>query len=171
MKTCAKCSQSLDDSLFNQNKKNRSGLSSYCKACVKKAVTEWQSANPEKRRKNRSKWAKKNSARLNKQRRARFAADPERLRALRAKNARTARLKRRGLTGSSLIEKLEAQGNVCVLCGCTLTAVTAVIDHCHKSGKTRDLLCRECNISLGHLENDDFFIRAIAYTVRHRSRS
>lgn len=39
-----------------------------------------------------------------------------------------------------------------------------VIDHCHKSGKVRGLLCRKCNLALGHFDDSlKKLAQAVAY--------
>jgi hypothetical protein len=27
------------------------------------------------------------------------------------------------------------------------------VDHCHQTGKVRGLLCRDCNLSIGHMKD------------------
>ena len=63
----------------------------------------------------------------------------------------------------------EAQQGVCVICGQPETAIdsrTKVIanlhvDHDHKTGKIRALLCRACNTAYGMLNEDPERIRAL----------
>lgn len=67
---------------------------------------------------------------------------------------------------------LEAQGEVCVLCKQRETKIdprsglpfALAVDHCHKTGKVRGLLCMKCNRGLGLFEdNIDTLITAINY--------
>lgn len=49
---------------------------------------------------------------------------------------------------------LQQQGFVCLVCGKTLAASEAVLDHDHKTGLVRGVLHRGCNSLLGKLENN-----------------
>jgi hypothetical protein len=46
---------------------------------------------------------------------------------------------------------LETQENVCAVCQ---EAVPSNVDHDHKTGKRRGLLCWPCNVAVGHLKDD-----------------
>jgi len=64
-------------------------------------------------------------------------------------------LKRLGFTPELFDAMLEAQGNVCALCGTDTPAGrsdTFHADHNHKTGKARGVLCMSCNITIGHIE-------------------
>ncbi len=42
------------------------------------------------------------------------------------------------------------------------------VDHCHKTGRVRGILCAKCNIALGQLEDDpDKILRLYQYLNRH----
>lgn len=61
---------------------------------------------------------------------------------------------------------LIAQNFCCAICNIpeTLLKKKLSIDHCHKSGKVRGLLCHSCNVALGHFrDNKDFLVNAIEY--------
>lgn len=63
-------------------------------------------------------------------------------------------------------EMLEAQGGKCAICGRTPEEEgrRLSVDHDHKTGQVRGLLCRNCNAALGFFQ-DDFHLlrRAINY--------
>lgn len=43
------------------------------------------------------------------------------------------------------------------------------VDHCHKTGKIRGLLCTYCNTAIGKLKEDiDIMERAIAYVEKYK---
>ena len=55
-------------------------------------------------------------------------------------------------------QMLDAQNHSCAICGNTCnTGRELAVDHCHKSGAIRGLLCGKCNKALG-LVNDDVAI-------------
>ena len=62
------------------------------------------------------------------------------------------------------------QKGLCAICLQPETATvkqtlrTLSVDHCHKTGKIRGLLCKSCNVGLGYFEDDvDSFKRALKY--------
>lgn len=81
-----------------------------------------------------------------------------------------------GITWDQYCEMEKAQGNRCAICRKEETArwqrtdkvKKLSVDHCHSSGKVRDLLCSRCNHMLG-LSGDDPVVLEIAagYLRRH----
>jgi hypothetical protein len=65
-----------------------------------------------------------------------------------------------GITINDYREMLEEQGHRCKLCGSegfTMKDshnIKLVVDHCHKDGHVRGLLCHNCNRALGLLQDD-----------------
>ena len=57
------------------------------------------------------------------------------------------------------------QNNVCAICGKPETAVRLgkvlplAVDHCHRTGGNRELLCTSCNIGIGSLCDDPELLR------------
>jgi len=83
------------------------------------------------------------------------------------------RLKRYGVDQKSYHEMLAAQGNKCAICGTKDPATHRTkhtpepafcVDHCHKTGRVRGLLCGYCNTGIGKLrDNPDIMRRAAQY--------
>lgn len=72
-------------------------------------------------------------------------------------------LKKYGLTVDDFIALHKAQEGMCGNEGCTiklgLTDSNTQVDHCHRTGKIRALLCPGCNTALGMIKDD--FDRAL----------
>lgn len=60
------------------------------------------------------------------------------------------RLKKYNLEEKVFDRLFHQQNGLCPICGDT----AKVVDHCHKTGKVRGLLCRNCNAALGQLKDD-----------------
>ena len=59
---------------------------------------------------------------------------------------------------------LKKQNNKCKICNVKFSKSTACVDHCHTTNKVRGLLCRLCNIGLGHFkDNTEILTNAITY--------
>ena len=77
------------------------------------------------------------------------------------------RLKPYNLTEEEYKTKLIEQNYQCSICSTDITDKNH-IDHCHKSGKVRGLLCRKCNIGLGMFnDNVECMEKAIEYVKRN----
>ena len=67
---------------------------------------------------------------------------------------------RYGLHKLAQIELHESQNGKCKLCDKEVEmfignkANSGYIDHCHKTGKVRAILCHPCNTSIGYIENN-----------------
>lgn len=69
-------------------------------------------------------------------------------------------LSKYGVTEGEVDALLRKQGGVCALCPAPATAV----DHCHRTGVVRGMLCRLCNICMAAVDRDyNWAARAQAY--------
>lgn len=77
---------------------------------------------------------------------------------------RDAELKRNyGISLVEYEEMLAKQGGRCAVCG-VKSDKTLHLDHNHKTGKVRGLLCHKCNSGLGSFNDDvELLIRAAEY--------
>lgn len=80
-----------------------------------------------------------------------------------------------GLSPEDYTAKLEDQGGVCYICRKPEVSTWKgkvkhlAVDHCHKSGKIRDLLCVKCNKALGLVDdNIDLLKECIKYLQKHK---
>jgi len=60
-----------------------------------------------------------------------------------------------GITPDQYEAMMLAQNGVCATCGdVCVSGKRLAVDHCHRSGKVRGLLCRRCNSILGLADDD-----------------
>lgn len=83
---------------------------------------------------------------------------------------------RYGITPEHYNEMWAAQNGKCAICGNEETArhntskkvLKLAVDHCHKTGKVRGLLCQDCNRGIAKFkENAETLIRAREYVIKH----
>ena len=67
-------------------------------------------------------------------------------------NSKRNQAKRFNISLESLDELLSIDN--CQSCGKQMDGRSKHIDHCHKSGRIRGVLCRGCNLALGHVNDD-----------------
>jgi hypothetical protein len=143
---CKACGVEKPLSDFHKNPKTSLGVRSKCKPCFNAYTREEYRANPAHRRsgmKNR----------------------PDKL------------LRLYGITYADVVHTLDAQHGLCAnrACGTPISLEVmgarkgrAVIDHDHKTGQFRALLCMSCNVILGVLENQENVILGLMeYLVKH----
>ena len=95
--------------------------------------------------------------------RDRFKADPN--------YHRSRAIKRRyGITIEEFHRLIQAQGNACAICRRPMEQIERLhVDHCHRTGKVRGVLCLGCNVGIAHLQDDPLIaLRASEYLARHR---
>lgn len=64
------------------------------------------------------------------------------------------------LTMDQYQARYEAQNESCKICG--TPALRLHVDHCHDSNRIRGLLCKQCNLGLGHFRDRPEILRAAA---------
>jgi acetyltransferase-like isoleucine patch superfamily enzyme len=105
------------------------------------------------------KWRKKNPGRSSAATRRWQLRNPEKVRD-------GHRRRSYGMEPGEFDARLEAQNRECAVCQ-KLIDESADVDHCHKTGKVRALLCRQCNRGLGQMRDDARYLQlALAYLHR-----
>ena len=145
-KVCRDCGVEKPLDQFNKNGKNRSGVRAYCKLCDVKRALAWRAAHPEVKRKRTTAGAQRQDER---------------------------RVEREfGLSPDGYNEMNAAQDGLCAICSepCK-TYKRLSVDHNHLTGVIRDLVCRRCNLILGHASDDpELLIKAAKYLKKHTRR-
>jgi hypothetical protein len=80
------------------------------------------------------------------------------------------RKRRMGIDKDTFWKMFEFQSGICPICKLSLEEGTGKVhvDHDHKTGKIRDLLCRRCNIMIGLAQdNREILAAAIRYLEKH----
>jgi hypothetical protein len=73
-----------------------------------------------------------------------------------------------GLTIEQYNQMFSAQGGVCAICKKPDPKRRLAVDHCHDTGRVRELLCIKCNSAIGKLYDDPKMLdRAAAYLRKH----
>lgn len=137
----------------------------------------WRAANPEKVREYSRKWRAAHPATsAQRAERAAYARKwrqesglygmPAQVIAQR-KRSRACKLRKYGLTPEQFAQMHADQAGRCAICGDTCRCV----DHDHKTGKVRGLLCGSCNRALGFLKDSaDICAAAAAYLQSHATQ-
>jgi Recombination endonuclease VII len=82
--------------------------------------------------------------------------------------------KQQGIVDASYVAYLEmivAQHSMCAICGDAIDSKSP-LDHDHKNGAVRAVLCQRCNLTLGKYENSSaFLLNAAKYLRQFETRS
>lgn len=148
MKTCIRCGEIKPETEFFKRAVAHDGLSPECKECRRKYLREWNKAH---------------RAQTTDLVRKRREDNPTRF--------RTYWLRHRfGITAEEYDAMFQAQGGVCAICKQPETrnlgegVVNMGVDHDHRTGAVRGLLCHRCNTIMGMLEDDPALLtKMIAY--------
>jgi coenzyme F420-reducing hydrogenase gamma subunit len=84
--------------------------------------------------------------------------NPERFNAARRKRE----IKKYGITYVDYERMLAEQAGVCLGCKTLSEGEHLAVDHCHATGRVRGLLCRNCNLTLGNVQDKPEVLRALA---------
>jgi len=146
MKRCPSCDTDKPDSEYYETVGGRTA--SYCKPCSRANSLRHYHKNRAKGISQSAEWRAKNRERWN-------------------YIYRRSWLKRAyGITPERYQELLEQQNGACDLCG-KKTAKTLAVDHDHKTGAVRALLCHVCNTAMGTVEMPGWINKAKNYLEKH----
>jgi hypothetical protein len=144
---CTKCDELKDPSEFKVDTRNKDGVRSNCKACDLAYSRQRDRSNN-----------------------AEYVLLRENPEAASLKQRNWTLFNKYGITIEGYDRLLAAQGGRCAICGSTETKSNArkhfCIDHDHKTGEIRGLLCMTCNSGIGGLNDDpSLVLAALAYLL------
>lgn len=76
-----------------------------------------------------------------------------------------------GITLDEYNRMKESQGGVCAICKTIEDTKQLAVDHNHKTGKVRQLLCGRCNPAIGFLREDPVLARKLAEYLEYHATS
>lgn len=159
MKICKICEQERNVCDFYITNKQTGTRKIICKFCCQEKIRKDRLTNPDRWKKieadRKKKWAEKY---------------PDRCRESRLKYEY-------GITSEDYDNMLLKQKGVCSICGLIEVKINKetglpkrlAVDHCHKTGKVRGLLCFHCNSSLGKFQDSiELLQNAIDYLKKNK---
>ena len=140
-KRCLDCKGLVSFQYFTKDASQKDGRSIYCQSCQRRRQKAYKKRTPEKQKSYKRKH---------------YSSEKSRDYSLRY---------RYGMTLDQFNTMFEKQDRRCALCKSDKSdGKNFVVDHCHKTGKIRGILCSYCNRALGMLKDDpDMLSRAIIY--------
>jgi hypothetical protein len=145
-------------SSFNKDKRKKSGYTPQCRQCRHASEKIWRDKHPEELKAKR----KQRELKLPKEERTK-------------RRRHTNIMSKFKMTVSDYEFLWDKQGGLCAICKRPERAKRdgvvkyLAIDHDHKTGKIRGLLCSACNSGIGQLQDDPFILaEAIRYLMKKR---
>jgi len=140
---------------------------------------QWYAKNRDQARKKNEKWRSENRERARLNTIAWRKANPEKVKEMTTRNNSKNRnfelIRKYGIDSATYETMFTEQNGVCYLCYNPETykqkgkVQRLAVDHCHKNGRARRLLCRICNTVLGFVHDDPQLLRRMAdYLEEHK---
>lgn len=152
---CSACNQNLQKSAFHCDASKRSGRSHRCKRCEQLRGVKYR----QKHRSARRNYVVRHRAEITEQAYYSYI------------------LAQYGLSKAAHTKMLADQKGLCAICERPEvsrykgTLVRLSVDHCHKTGKVRGLLCHRCNTTLGRVSDDpQLLYKMCEYLDRHHAQ-
>ena len=158
-KQCTKCGK-----WFPNTEEHFYKLKCVCKICLKEQRKIYRDNNKEKIKQYEKMYTIKNKEKQRKKDKLYYANNKEKERERKFKQ-------KYNLSLDEYNAMLKNQDNKCLICGNELKDKQKIhIDHCHKTGKVRGILCARCNTRLELVENHPEIIQSMfTYLELHKS--
>lgn len=156
MKRCSKCGEIRPLSEFYKAKGTRDGLRGDCRSCFQARAKARYPLVRDRAIVRSRQWREDNIEQFRENQR-RMRSNPEFKERSRAGHL----LRKYGLSLEQYDDLLATQGGVCAICKRPPQGTFSLhVDHDHRTGRVRGLLCFRCNNALGDLDDDPSLLRA-----------
>lgn len=157
-KICSKCGRERASDQFYAHSNTADGLGAWCRPCY-----------ADKYRVEKTVRAARKKARREADVAASRAAEKQYRDSNKDRIRELARKRTYGVSAEQYAEMVQRCGGKCSICKSATTSALC-IDHDHKTGAVRDLLCGNCNRALGKFQDDPRLLRAAAeYLEKHQA--
>lgn len=160
-KQCQSCKKVFSICNFRKDKNRKDKHSIYCKQCVSQRDRIYYLKNSERIKKYVRKWERKNKKQVNKTKRKYQQQNRKAYRSYELKC-------KYGITNQEFSKLLDNQNYRCAVCKRPFVDLKVEIDHNHKTGLVRGLLCRRCNALMGWVDQFKLLKRALKYAKHIR---
>jgi hypothetical protein len=158
-KRCPRCGKDLPatEEFFYYRDARKVRLHSYCKECCSQRNKAHWTAHKERCRRTNKIWRDAHKESIAKRKKEWARANPDKI--------TEHNFKRYGITIETYTSMCVAQDNRCAICH--LSELKLHVDHDHKTGLVRGLLCTSCNKMLGlAYDNPDILTEGASYLSR-----
>lgn len=155
MKTCAKCKLAKSKSDFGKRSSSKDGLNYYCKNCDSANCKAYYSKNKTKIKLKVLAWQASNKEKVNSYKKKNKLNNPD-----------YDLMRTHGVNKKQYDNMFNKQNGCCAVCRINQSEFkrSLAVDHDHKTGKIRGLLCDRCNVALGMVrDSKDVLCKLIIY--------
>jgi len=175
-KKCCRCKKEKLIEKFSKNKNSNDGYRWECKSCQGKYYKKFWTKNKEAEKIRKKKYRQQNKDKINLYNENYRKKNREKIKKRNEINKdkyKNNYLKNKYDISLEKYEQiLKIQNNVCAICKeICLTGKCLGVDHCHRTGIVRGLLCSKCNRSLGGFNDSiNLLLKAINYLKKWKWR-
>ena len=152
MKTCTNCNILKSSKEFYRRQAVKDGLTSWCKKCYSSYTKKYRKLNSKTytqyQKEYHKRYQKENKTRLKQQRQQYYQ---DNIKYYKTVNKKNRLLREYGISLNKYHNMLQQQDCRCAICNKRNKQL--VIDHNHKTGKIKGLLCNKCNSGIGFLQD------------------
>lgn len=140
-------------SALERQRRYRAKHKEKAKATYRKSAKKWREVHIEKSRENCKRYYEKNKVKINTSKKLLYASSPEYRKKINEQRIKSVY----DLSPEQYQILVEVQNGVCAVCKIpqkNRKSSQLFVDHEHKTGRIRGLLCHKCNVAIGFIKED-----------------